>query len=194
MSAVVDLFAPAALRAVPDELFQGAHVVEKSDLSALPVLCLDLGQHMGYAYRTSACVISGAMNWTLRARDSHGHRLLRIWRWLHRIQEAAPLSLIAYEIVHHMGEKQVMAAHAWAQYQGVVEMFAARKEIPIKTIAVSTLKKAITGRGSKHPKAEGQTGSEAAKEAMMAAVMARGFAPTSHDEADALGILLWATR
>lgn len=192
--AVADPFAPTALRAVPEPLFHSENVIERRDPFALPVLCLDLGASMGFAYRTSACVTSGVMNWNLRARETHGKRLLRIWRWLHAVHRATPLSLIAYEIVHHMGAKQVMAAHAWAQYQGVVEMFAARHEIRVKTVAVATLKKAITGRGSKHPRAEGQTGSDAAKEAMMAAVIAQGFKPDSHDEADALGVLLWAIR
>lgn len=194
MNAVADPFSPEALRAVPEQLFHSENVVERRDPFALPVLALDLGASMGFAYRTSACITSGVMNWNLRARDTHGKRLLRIWRWLHAIHRATPLALIAYEVVHHMGAKQVMAAHAWAQYQGVVEMFAARQEIAVKTVAVATLKKAITGRGSKHPRAEGQTGSEAAKEAMLAAVRAHGFAPREHNEADAIGILLWATR
>lgn len=193
MSAVADPFAPEALRSVPAPLFHVEHVREKRDPFALPVLALDLGESMGFALRTSACVTSGAMKWTLRSHEKHGDRLLRIWRWLHEIHTATPLSLIAYEIVHHMGPKQVMAAHAWAQYQGVVEMFAARKSIPVKTIAVSTLKKAITGRGV-FKKTEAQTASEIGKVAMIEAVRALGYQPDTHDEADAIGVLEWATR
>lgn len=193
MSAVADPFAPEALRSVPAPLFHVEHVREKRDPFALPVLALDLGESMGFALRTSACITSGTMKWPLRAREKQGDRLLRIWRWLHEIHGATPLSLIAYEVVHHMGPKQVMAAHAWAQYQGVVEMFAARQSVPTKTIAVSTLKKAITGRGTY--KAEGgRSASQVGKEAMMAAVRALGYHPDTHDEADAIGVLEWAIR
>lgn len=174
-------------------LFENEHVRELRDPTALPVLALDLGNLTGYAYRTSACVTSGTMNWSLRRGETHGMRLLRIWRWLHRIHEATPLALIAYERVAHMGPRQMLAAHAWAQYQGVVEMFAARKEIPIRSVHTGTLKKAITGRGS-FKKTETQTASEIGKSAMMASAMAAGYAPTSYDEADALGVLIWCIR
>ena len=199
-----DPFAPAALNPIPRSAPVGgggdpsppqpplddfaelapSNVVARCDPEALPVLACDLGTHFGWALRTSACITSGTLNLTERARETRGDRLLRLWRWLHNVQRAQPLSLVAYELVQHMGDKQRLAAHCYAQFQAVLLMFAARNEIPVVDVHTGTLKKAITGRGS-HPKGTG-------KDAMQAAVMALGYTPDSYDEADAIGVLHWA--
>lgn len=161
-------------------------ILARADPNALPVLALDLGTTTGWAHRTSRCVTSGTMNWTERRGETRGDRLWRFWKWMRDTHAATPLSLIAYEMVQHMGDKQRLAAHCWAQFQAVVLTFAACKGIPVVDIHTGTLKKAVTGRGS-HPKGTG-------KDAMIAAVRALGFAPEDHNEADALAVLHWATN
>lgn len=185
MNRAADPFAPAVLRAVPESLGE-SNVLERANLFAKPVLAIDIGTHLGWALRTSTCVTSGTLNLAERARETRGDRLLRLWRWLHRIQTATPLALLAYELVQHMGTNQRLAAHCYAQFQAVVLTFAARHQIPVKEVHTGTLKKAIAGRGS-FPKGQ-------AKEAVKAAIIARGYTPDTYDEADALAVLEWATQ
>lgn len=161
-------------------------LLERATPDALPVLALDLGTDMGWAIGTDASVASGCANWTERRGETRGGRLYRLWRCLQDTHTAERLSLIAYELVEHAGPKQRIAAHCWAQFQAVVLMFAASREIPVVGVNVSTLKKAVTGRG-RHPKGTG-------KDAMIAAVRGLGFDPADHNEADALAVLHWATK
>jgi crossover junction endodeoxyribonuclease RuvC len=163
-----------------------ANVLARVDPFARPVLALDLGTSLGFALRTSACIASGTLKLPDRRNDHRGFRLLRLWRWLHAIHAATPLDLVAYELVQFMGPMQRLAAGCYAEYQGCVLMFCARNEIPVKSVNVATLKKAITGRGN-HPKGEG-------KAAMANAVRGHGFTPLDDNESDALGVLIWATR
>lgn len=191
----VDPFSPAALAAagtflapVPrDEIVVNfSNFLPRPDPKALPVLALDLGTACGYALRTAGGVASSTLDLTQRTRDTRGARLMRFWRFLWDVQRSTPLALIAYEQVGHMGQGQVMAAHAYGQFEGVLMLFASRAEITLKSVATSTLKKAITGKGS-WPKGEG-------KPRMMEAIRALGYTPDSQDECDALCVMEWATR
>lgn len=157
----------------------GANFAARDWPGATPVLALDLGTHCGWALRTSAGVTSGRANWSERARETRGDRLLRYSRWLTSMHVCG-LGLVVYELVRGHGPGQVLAAHCYAQFEGVLLMWAARHGVPVRTVHTGTLKKAIAGAGN------------AKKDAMERAVREHGFAPDSHDEADAIAILLWA--
>ena len=184
-----DPFAPEVLNAPREWTLEAANVRAMPVEGAQPVLALDLGTSMGWALRTAACVSSGTMNWSdTRKGDTRGKRLLRFWRWLIMIQRGTPLALVCWEDAAFIGSGQKRAnmntAAAYAQFEGITQMFAARHAIPVADVHTSTLKKAITGSG-KHPKGT-------SKDALAKAVRARGYRFDTQDEADALAILEWA--
>lgn len=192
MNEVADPFAPEAIASLavraaknPTKALDEANFFAREDTSALPVLALDLGTACGYALRTRGGVTSGTLDLSHRKRDNaRGDRLLRFYAFLLEVNAATPLAWIAHEDVAHMGRKQMLAAHSYAQFEGVLALFAARNRVPVRPVHTSTLKKAITGRGS-WPK-------DQSKPALMAAVRARGFTPSTQDEADAIAVLEWA--
>lgn len=177
-----DPFAPAALRLVPESLGE-SHVYDRPAPGVGNVLGLDVATSMGFALRTPTCVASGVRSWTERKGETRGDRLLRFQRWLSLIHNATPLALVAYELVQFMGTNQRLAAHCYAQFEGVLLTWAARRAIPVRSIHTGTLKKAIAGSGRTD------------KDGMIAAVRALGFDGVErHDEADALAVLTWAIR
>lgn len=162
--------------------FERANFLAREDRDALPVLALDLGTNCGFALRTRAGVTSGTLNLTQRTRDTRGDRLLRFWRFLFDVQQATPLAWVAHEDVQGGGGPgQWLAAHSYAQFEGVLMLFAARVGIDVKAVHTGTLKKAITGRGA-WPSGE-------SKPALMRAVQSRGYTPSGQDEADACAVL-----
>lgn len=186
-----DPFAPDALVFVApieceSSVVKFSNFLPKPNPSARPVLALDLGTACGVALRTAGGVASSTVDLKQRTRDTRGDRLARFWRFLWDVQRSTPLALVAYEDVAHMGPGQLMAAHAHAQFEGVLMLFAARAGVEIKNVHTGTLKKAITGKGA-WPKGEG-------KARMLAAVQALGYTPDTQDEADAIAVLEWATR
>jgi Holliday junction resolvasome RuvABC endonuclease subunit len=127
------------------------------------------------------------MNWTEKRKGaSRGSRLLRYWRWLHMVNAAEPLSLVVWEDAAWIPTAaNANTAAAYAQFEGIALMFAARHDIPTDSVHNSTLKKAITGSG-KHPK-----GTSKAK--IAESVRALGYVFETQDECDAIAVLHWAT-
>lgn len=189
MTEHADPFAPEAIGELaakaaknPTDALAEANFVARYDPDALPVLALDIGTACGYALRTRAGVTSGTLDLSQRKVDNaRGNRLLRLWGFLSHVHAASPLAWIAFEDVAHMGPGQMLAAHSFAQFKGVVLLFGARARIDVRAVHTGTLKKAITGRGA-FKKGE-------SKPALMAAVRARGFEPSTQDECDAIAVL-----
>lgn len=157
-----------------------ANVTPCDDPSALPVLALDLATHCGFALRTSRTITSGTVDFTERRNETRGGRLWRFQQWLADFHAATPLVLVAYERVN--GHMRGPAQACYAQFEGVLLCWCAKRQIPVRAVPVSTLKRAIAGTG------------KADKSQMIAAVAARGFTPNDDNEADALAVLLYATR
>lgn len=189
MTEHADPFAPEALAEIaaqaarsPTDAFADANFFPRNDPDALPVLALDIGTACGYALRTRAGVTSGTLDLSHRKIDNaRGDRLLRLWRFLAHVHAASPLSWIAFEDVAHMGPGQMLAAHSFAQFKGVVLLFGSRARIDVRAVHTGTLKKAITGRGA-FKKGE-------SKPALMNAIRGRGFMPSTQDECDAIAVL-----
>ena len=74
----------------------------------------------------------------------------------------------------------VDAAHAYGGFLAGVTAWCEEHAIAYQGVPVGTIKRFITGKGN------------ADKEAVVAAVRARGFMPDDDNEADAIAILLWA--
>jgi Holliday junction resolvasome RuvABC endonuclease subunit len=71
------------------------------------------------------------------------------------------------------------AAHAYGGFLATLSSWCEEHEVPYQGVPVGTIKRFIAGKGN------------ADKEAVIAAVRARGFAPADDNEADAIAILLW---
>ena len=144
------------------------------------ILALDLGSTTGFALRTDVCaIVSGTVSFRPDRWQSGGMRFLRFKRWLTEIKnQAGGVDLVVYEQVRrHAG---VDAAHAFGGWLAILTAWCDHHEIAYQGVPVGTIKRFIAGKGN------------ADKDAVIAAIRARGFAPADDNEADALAILLWA--
>lgn len=144
------------------------------------ILALDLGTHTGYAVMPhGGPIASGAIDLSPRRFEGGGMRYLRFRRWLDEMNTAiGPLVQIVFEEVrHHTG---VDAAHVYGGLLATMAAWAEEKEIPFEPVPVGTWKKALTGKGN------------ASKDDVMGVVIDLGFPVKTFDEADAVGIALWA--
>lgn len=145
-----------------------------------PILALDLGTHTGYAVLpTSGAIVSGAIDLTPRRFEGGGMRYLRFRRFLDEMrQNAGPFEQIVYEEVRrHAGTD---AAHVYGGLLGILSAWAEEHRIPFEAVPVGTWKKALGVKGN------------AGKEDVKARVTDLGFRVETFDEADAVGIALWA--
>jgi hypothetical protein len=145
------------------------------------VLALDLGTTTGWALRgQDGGITSGTMTFRPSRFEGGGMRYLRFRGWLTEMAGlASGLSRIAFEEVRaHAGTD---AAHLYGGFLAHLSAWCEEHEIPYEGVPVATIKRFATGRGN------------ADKAAMIAAMRARGFAPTDDNEADAIAILLWLT-
>lgn len=109
-----------------------------------------------------------------------GRKLTKIREWLVGMLQVNDVAYIAYE-------SQFIGANATTgmvlvQLGGVVEQVADQFGVPIGTVAISSWKKELTGHGT------------ASKPDVMAVIKGRGWVPKSQDEADALGVWLYAVK
>ena len=74
------------------------------------------------------------------------------------------------------------ASHIYGGLLATLTAWAETTGVPYQGVPVGTVKKHATGQGN------------VSKPAMLAAARARGFSPADDNEADALAILLWASR
>jgi Holliday junction resolvasome RuvABC endonuclease subunit len=143
------------------------------------ILALDLGTTTGWALRTSdSRITSGTITFKPSRFEGGGMRYLRFRRWLAEIADlAGGLGRIAFEEVRsHAGTD---AAHIYGGFLGQLTAWCEERAIPYEGVPVGTIKRFATGKGN------------AGKEAVIAAMRARGFAPADDNEADALALLLW---
>lgn len=144
------------------------------------VLALDLGTTTGWALRSSdGLITSGTASFRNGRFDGGGMRYLRFTNWLAEICKlSGPISTIWFEEVRrHAGTD---AAHVFGGLMASLTSWAELRGIPYQGVPVGTWKRCVCGKGN------------ASKEDVVAAMVAKGFAPTNYDEADAIAILLWA--
>ena len=139
------------------------------------VLALDLGAHFGWA-----------MHLDEDRPIQSGHRKLgknkesEFWAWLFEVVTNASVtpSCIVYEDVkRHMS---TAAAHAFGGYRAILWQVCQIHGIESVGVGVGEWKKHITGKGN------------APKNDVIAAIKKRGYPVTDDNEADAIGILLYA--
>ena len=144
------------------------------------ILALDLGTTSGWALRDrTGRITSGSQSFKPQRFEGGGMRYLRFGRWISEIQTSVSELQFLYfeEVRRHVSTD---AAHAYGGFLATLTAWCEHHGIPYQGVPVGTIKKHATGRGN------------AGKDAVMAAVRARGHAPADDDEADALALLHWA--
>lgn len=134
------------------------------------IIALDLGAKLGWARSDGE---GGTYKLEPVKGTALGTRLLRLEKFL--TQEFATVDVIAYEEVRN--HSATIAAHAYGAYEGIMQKCAMAAGIPFLPLGVKTIKKYATGNGN------------AEKEEMIAAAVAKGWAPVDDNHADALWIL-----
>ena len=150
-------------------------------LVALPViLALDLGSTTGWALRgRDGIITSGTMTFRPSRFEGGGMRYLRFRAWLDEIAKlGGPIDRIAFEEVRR--HVSTDSSHVYGGLLATLTAWAEQNVIPYQGVPVGTIKRFATGKGN------------AGKDAVIAAIQARGFRPADDNEADALAILLWA--
>jgi len=144
------------------------------------ILALDLGTVTGWAlWAPDGAIISGTVSFRPSRYDGGGMRYLRFRGWLDEIRRTTPGLAAVYfeEVWRHAGTD---AAHIYGGFLAHLTTWREERGIAYEGVPVGTIKRHIAGKGN------------ARKEAVIAAVRKRGFAPADHNEADALALLLWA--
>ena len=144
------------------------------------LLALDLGSTLGWAVRLpDRTITSGTATFRPGRFEGGGMGWLRFRRWLDGMAaNAGPLGSIVFEEVRrHAG---TTAAHVYGGFLAHLTAWCEDAGVPYQGIPVGTIKRFATGKGN------------APKEAVIAAMRVRGFAPADDNEADALALLLWA--
>jgi hypothetical protein len=139
------------------------------------ILALDLGTTAGWALRSpDGRINSGTVSFRPSRYDGGGVRYLRFHAWLDAIEnDASGIGVVHYEEVRsHVGTD---AAHVYGGLLATLTAWCEQRGIAYQGVPVGTIKRFIAG-----------------KDAVIAAVRARGFAPAADNEADAIAILLWA--
>jgi hypothetical protein len=171
--------AHARTRATPVTVGCVTCVTETASPSA-SLLALDLGSTLGWGVRLAdGTITSGTATFRPGRFEGGGMGWLRFRRWLDSMAaSAAPLGSIVFEEVRrHAG---TTAAHVYGGFLAHLTAWCEGVGVPYQGVPVGTIKRFATGKGN------------AGKDAVIAAMRARGFAPADDNEADALALLLWA--
>ena len=143
------------------------------------LLALDLGTTTGWAlHGADGLISSGTVSFRPGRFDGGGMRYLRFSNWLGELERlSGPIAAIWFEEVRaHRG---VDTSHVYGGLMATLTAWAELRGIPYQGVPVGTWKRCVCGKGN------------ASKEDVVAAMVAKGFAPTNYDEADALAILHW---
>lgn len=146
------------------------------------ILALDLGMATGWALRAAdGTIVSGTETFRQNRWSGGGMRYLRFRRWLGEIATTnGGIGLIVYEEVRrHAGTD---AAHVYGGFLATLTAWCEDCGVAYEAVPVGTIKRFVTSKGN------------AGKEAVIAAIRARGFHPADDNEADALALLLWAIQ
>jgi len=141
------------------------------------ILSLDLGTKTGWAVKDgSGLISSGSQSFQPGRFEGGGMRFLKFKTWLTDMKATVGgLDAVYFEEVRrHAG---VDAAHVYGGFLAHLTAWCEHHGIPYQGVPVGTIKRHATGAGN------------ANKDAMIAAMRAKGFAPKDDNEADALALL-----
>jgi Holliday junction resolvasome RuvABC endonuclease subunit len=146
-------------------------------------LFLDLGTKTGYAMFNGGSegpdaprLNSGTFDFSPKRYEGGGMRYLRFEQKLTEIFLSGDPESVHFEEVRRHNSTD--AAHVYGGLMATLTKFCEERSIPYSGVPVGTIKKFATGKGN------------ANKEAVIAAVKARGYAPGDDNEADAIALAL----
>lgn len=144
------------------------------------ILALDWGTTTGWALRSGdGNITSGSESFRPQRFEGGGMRFLRFKRWLTEIKQSCDnIDCLHFEEVRR--HVSTDAAHAYGGFLATLTAWCEHHQIPYQGVPVGTIKKHATGKGN------------AGKDEVIAAIRARGHAPSDDNEADALALLHWA--
>jgi len=145
----------------------------------MSILALDLGTKLGWAvsFGGDEPPLHGTTEFRTGRYEGGGMRWLRFRKWLQGLHdEHGPLTAVYFEEVR--AHKGTDAAHIYGGFLAQLTAWCEQREVPYQGIPVGTIKKHATGKGNSN------------KEAMLAAMRAKGFEPETDNDADALALLL----
>ena len=146
----------------------------------MKALALDLGTKTGWSLaQDDGAIISGVKEFKQDRWQGGGLRFLRFRSWLDELdRQAGSIDRLFYEQVRrHAGTD---ASHLYGGWLALLQVWCEEKGIAYQGVPVGTWKRHACGKGN------------ADKQAVIAAMRARGFEPADDNEADAIAILLWA--
>ena len=144
------------------------------------ILALDLGSHTGWALRSrDGTITSGTVTFRPGRFEGAGMAFLRFRNWLDELADLAHgIDRVAFEEVRaHAG---TIAAQVYGGFLAHLTAWCEHERVPYQGVPVGTIKRHATGKGN------------AGKDAVIAAMTAKGHHPADDNEADALAILHWA--
>lgn len=152
----------------------------------MTILALDLGAKLGWAVsfgkdaRGKLDVLHGTVEIKNGRYEGGGMRWLRFRKWLdsmadHHGTDGTLEAVYFEEVRRHVGTD---AAHLYGGFLAELTAWCEKRGIPYQGIPVGTIKKSATGKGN------------ANKDAMIAAMKAKGYSPETDNDADALALLL----
>jgi hypothetical protein len=144
------------------------------------ILALDLGTTTGWAVRNSRCrILHGTAEFRPSRYEGGGMRYLRFGKWLdQKLDVTGGIDAVYFEeIRRHAGTD---AAHVHGGLLATLTAWCEQHNLPYQGVPVGTWKRHACRKGN------------ADKQAVIAAMRARGYEPANDNEADAIAILLWA--
>jgi len=124
-------------------------------------------------------IVSGTMAFRPGRYEGGGMRYLRFRSWLDELlHQTQQLGAVYFEEVRRPAGTD--AAHIHGGFLAHLTAWCEHRSMPYQGVPVGTIKRHVTGKGN------------AGKDAVVAAVKARGFDPADDNEADAIAVLLWA--
>lgn len=156
------------------------------------ILALDLGTKTGWAVNyglyasNKSPFTSGAKDFSTKRFEGAGMRYLKFREWLNIFLKrdslsskiiSHPIEQVCFEEV--LGHTGTAPAHVYGGFLATLMSWCEEYKIPYEGVPVKTIKKFITGNGNSN------------KDAMIEAVIKRGFEVDNHDEADAISLLLY---
>lgn len=152
-------------------------------------LALDLGTAAGWAYRLADGTLRhGSQSFALAGHEGEGARFLKFRSWLGDMKRAidaptAELGLVLWERKTFLAPTAgAEAAFVYGGFWGVLTMWCEHHRLLYCGIAPGTIKAAIAGKGN------------APKAAVRARLADLGIVTGSHDESDAVALLLTHER
>lgn len=145
------------------------------------LLALDLGSSTGWAFcHSGGSIFSGSWDFKPKRFEGGGMRYLRFRRMLDEFAGGNEVQAVYFEEVRrHLGTD---AAHIYGGLMATLETWCEEKQLPYQGVPIGVWKRELPGLRK----------GNASKEQVLTAVRALGYSPTSHDEADAIGVLLHA--